>query len=778
MDNNNNIYTKFLSILFSVLLIMGATPLPSMALVSQAQNPQQSMIRDYIPSPIEPGLRQALQPVETLTNPFEFFTSYSMDSRGYGQTQLNRVFTEHDWENRRDEIIDLMHLYYTGFIWPIEIDNITVNTNQIVRYGASNTVHITIDAYNSETELRQVSGTIASGFWLPTVEALIENGYYETGGPVVISMGPLIEHEIRNEFLSRGIAVAVVPGPNNVRAPDELYNMLFPYDPASIFYNSSVLGIHSWNVSRFLDVLEIKQDQWRINPSLAVTIGHSGYEKNALITGILDERVAVILPNLFGGDTGLAPIRSSHAGAITPANTQPQTWHNIPRNQQRNLLLGGDINEVLWGNVDHLISSYLAPFDTHLFASLQAGRIPGFDAGRVLATFHYEYDDGTYGSSLIPTVKSAANEVFKFLGYNNHLLYLQPQSITQTINYIHHYFQNVIFGEDVVNFGTPVNNLQIDSKLIPWARPTSHYLTISTNNIALYQHSEIIISTDAPYIKIIDYNNIKIIEVEGDSITINSQNFDVLAESILVATYGGDLENITRTINVKPLKNFITNRTRTENIGDAHALIGFGGRIMSSVEIHATNESGRSFALQSHTSPNVSNTWTTPFGVRVPLLSHFGTIYYYTLTNLQFYQLPDFTFLMNFRESLMQEQFWDEEIDEDDYIENGTDLMPVIHHLGQGDFDEHANRWNSLSSWTIAFSEPVNPLDFGIGFNFSTSFRLNWNEDYTILTVEFDNFISTTDEFSVIINRLRTGEANLLYSGIIQHSFPGIIYNY
>ena len=65
-------------------------------------------------------------------------------------------------------------------------------------------------------------------------------------------------------------------------------------------------------------------------------------------------------------------------------------------------------------------------------------------------------------------------------------------------------------------------------------------------------------------------------------------------------------------------------------------------------------------------------------------------------------------------------------------------------------------------SFVISFSEPVNPNEFGIAMDFAENWTLDWAEDKTAVTVNFDGALASGQEGSVIIFRLRDAENNMI----------------
>ena len=65
-------------------------------------------------------------------------------------------------------------------------------------------------------------------------------------------------------------------------------------------------------------------------------------------------------------------------------------------------------------------------------------------------------------------------------------------------------------------------------------------------------------------------------------------------------------------------------------------------------------------------------------------------------------------------------------------------------------------------SFAISFSEPVNANEFGIAMDFAENWTLDWAEDKTAVTVNFDGALASGQEGSVIIFRLRDAENNMI----------------
>jgi len=281
----------------------------------------------YFPRFGSPNFTEIMPEFETLMDPFQFFGPLVGENpENFGTN--GRVVTPADWEQRREEIRNLIMYYYYGFMWPTTAEHVTVNTTE--RPTTNGTINITVNEYRLDGTPTTATADVALQVWLPTFEQLAANGFWDldtntgTGGPLLIGTNHTVPVARRNEFLERGIGVlattgagffpppAAVPG-NETRTG--MYFDLFPFDPAIPQYNTGSLMANSWVVSRIIDAFELTPE-WGVNSNAIATLGNSFAGKRALFAGVMDERVALTIPHESGGDGGVAPFRHSHAGRI------------------------------------------------------------------------------------------------------------------------------------------------------------------------------------------------------------------------------------------------------------------------------------------------------------------------------------------------------------------------------------------------------------------------------------------------------------------------------
>ncbi len=203
--------------------------------------------------------------------------------------------------------------------------------------------------------------------------------------PVIIRFG--LDDKFAGLMNQRGFAYACFE--HQILDPDtEGYDVP---GPAQITYPDcdwGGLAVWAWGASRVLDYLETRPD---INCEQAIITGHSRTGKAALLTGVLDKRFAMVVPN-GSGCGGAAMYRDTAAGAETlKLITLESRWR-------------------CWFKKDFARFSdkeNRLPFDQHFMRALVAPRL-------VLST------DGLGDTWANPpgtqTAWAAAQPVFEFLG--------------------------------------------------------------------------------------------------------------------------------------------------------------------------------------------------------------------------------------------------------------------------------------------------------------------------------------------------------------------------
>ena len=840
-------------------------------------------LRDYFPWVHDPNFRNRMPVSEMLNDPFQFFVTTDGQSGGYGEVTPNRVVTPQDWDDRRAEIRDLIMYYYAGYMWQTTAANVDVNTSTIVRGTEANVINITVNEYRLDGTPVTATADIATGVWFPTEAQLIANGFFDSGGPIIIGTGHSMSPIQREIALSRGIAVATVPGPSDARPHGAtagsmwagpyhgMYMSLFPQNPNVTEYNTGAMMIHAWNVSRFLDALEIMQNEWRVNPNMSVTIGNSFQGKRALFAGVMDDRVALVVPHESGGDGGMAPFRGSHAGRLQhywhDGIVRAHNRHETPRTGNAGRRAQGPVLGLLWGNQPYAESTWLTPFDMHLVAALQAGTVVGFEnqtnaPGRAFLSLE-THNFGTWtGWTMARTVAAAAEEVFAFLGYEDHMIFFMKNSghaihdsdFPVIFAILDYQFgnngrrqNNQVYVPNVLSAALPGlwngglaalgrSPVEVDSFFMPWTRPGVHSLWTNNQYVSQGLPATIVAHTNAPTVDLILWSH-------GDGNLLWGANnppvelgrwtaaasggvatFNLTAEEVEIGRFElrtrGPQQDRSVFFQAIDVRSAVRSSSTSDNTG-GHVHFGFGSRIdMDALNVTTTNGSTVT-NLVTNSNQGVGDTWVTPFGVRVPNIPGSGDTRWYTLSNLRFEAVPGFNFIMNLQENLHN-------LNTDSGANNQYTVIwmasPEVQHIGPyphfqpagnsgwgvptpagagfaptrtTTFDpelthEHVGvrdangNFTRLDSWVITFSEPINPRDFGIGFNFSTNFVLNWNATNTVLTVNFNNFAPVHEELTMHIIRLRSAVTNMdgaggegrinrianVYNDLISYSLP------
>jgi hypothetical protein len=168
--------------------------------------------------------------------------------------------------------------------------------------------------------------------------------------------------------------------------------------------------------------------------------------------------------------------------------------------------------------------------------------------------------------------------------------------------------------------------------------------------------------------------------------------------------------------------------------------------------------------------------WLMPYGVRLGGIAGTGPERAYILRGLQFEAMPGFTFELSMQESFhagdQPPAIWAASPATQNigpyphWRAGGTGARPTAEPLAP--VQNRDTRFNITMShslnegertWRIQFSGALNPRDFGIGFNFSDDFTLEWNDENTELIITFNSFTpGYNEELVMYILRARTAD--------------------
>ena len=697
--------------------------------------------------------------------------------------------------------------------------NITVNETRLDGSSVTATGDVAVGIF-----LPSFAQLEANGFWNTATNS-------GSGGPLVIGTFHFFTEEQIAGFLERGIGVALTYGtPGWGESRDGMYFDLFPFDQFTTQYNTGTLMAGAWTVSRIIDAFQLNPE-WGVNPYAIATIGNSFAGKRALFAGVMDDRVALTIPHESGGDGGVAPFRHSHAGRIHFYHDDGINRVHSRHETSRTGSSGRSAQNVavfFRGTRAYEESIYLLPFDMHLVIALTA---PTFNnPNRAFLSLETDNFGTWTGWSPARTVAAAAEEVFLFLDADN-LAFRQKRSghMPHDTDYpviwaiIDHLFgqpvhdtatgfrggreAGQVYVEDVFNVALSgvwdsVSELgrspiDVDSAWMPWSRPGVHSLWTDTQLVTAGYPAVIRAYTDAPYVYLILWSHGDGNQLWGpdnppvelgrwNSHTMNGVvTFELSGDDIVVGRF--ELVVPTgRSVFIQAIDSHTALRSGTtrDNIGGGggSTMIGFTSRIVPDIlRVYQRNSDGD----ENRINPSLfqgGGHWLMPYGVRLAAIAGTGDERAHILRGLQFEAMPGFTFEMSFQENLhtadQPSAIWlsSPEVRHigpyPHWRPGGTGARPTAEPtspLGNRDSNFDITLTHALvgNEWIIDFSGAVNPRDFGIGFNFSRDFELNWQDDNTRLVVVFRDFYFDVSyeagdrrELVMYINRLRGEEGN------------------
>jgi hypothetical protein len=219
--------------------------------------------------------------------------------------------------------------------------------------------------------------------------------------------------------------------------------------------------------------------------------------------------------------------------------------------------------------------------------------------------------------------------------------------------------------------------------------------------------------------------------------------------------------------------------TTRDNVGGGanSTMIGFTSRINpETLRAYQRNADGE----ENQINPSLHQSgghWMMPYGVRLGAIPGAGPERAHILRGLQFEAMPGFTFELSLQESFhvgdQPPAIWPAS----PAVQNigpyphwragGTGQRPTEEPLPmiqnrESRFNitmQHSFTIGETPTWWIQFSDAINPRDFGIGFNFSDNFTLEWNDENTELAIHFDNITPRDgNELVMYIFRARTAD--------------------
>ncbi|MCL1843293.1 MAG: hypothetical protein FWF79_05730 [Defluviitaleaceae bacterium] len=807
-------------------------------------------LRTYFPSIHDDDFAEAMPLFDRLMCPFTFF-AYSVGASAetlaaYGIPADGKVTTAAHWELRRSEIRDLMMYYYYGYKWPTTYENVTVNTT--ARPDGTGTesgseINITINDTRLDGSPTTATGDIAFGTWLPSFEQLEANGFWctqtntGTGGPLVIANFHFFTEPQIEAFLERGIGLTLVFGsPGWSESRDGIYFDLFPFDRYVTQYNTGTLMASAWHFSRIIDVFYLRRE-WGVNPNAIAVLGNSFAGKRALFAGIMDDRVALVIPHESGGDGGVAPFRHSHSGRIHFYNAdgvnRVHSRHETTRTGNSGRGASGAVASFFRRAGYYEESIYLLPFDMHLAIALAAPTA----ANPQRAFLSLETDNfGTWtGWGPARTANAAAAEVFHFLGSDNIAFRMRNSSHALTdsdypviwaiLDYLFgkpvhdtttgfrgNRNENQVYVEDLWNVALPgVFNsigelsrtpIEIYSAWMPWSRPEVFTLWTENQIVTAGLPATITAHTDASHAELILWTHgdgnvlrnaanpprilgtwlaevidgIATFELSGEEVQVG--RFQLLTRDYGGARYG-ERSVFFQAIDVHTA---LRHGTTRDNVGGGNdsTMIGFTSRINpETLRTYIRGADGNESGINAAHFQSGGN-WIMPYGVRFNAIPGEGDERAFIMRGLQFEAMPGFTFELSMQENLhtagQPAAIW-QASPEVQFIgayphwrPGGAGAGPTAEPLSPvqlrgTSFDigftvgwvANAEAGEEVDSLTISFDAPVNPRDFGIGFNFS-DFSLSWNDENTSLQIA----LSTIPEEEIImyIFRARAEDAN------------------
>ncbi len=305
-----------------------------------------------------------------------------------------------DWEKRHDEIQDLYEFYMYGKL-PVAEETGLIKSFAVDAED-SNKFHITVKRGETEKsfsfKVNMPTGTAPEGGW-----------------PYIINYGGNIDGA-----QAAGYAVIDYSSYGDVAANNSYYQGVF-YDMypecKGNIYTTGVgpLAARAWGVGLMIDCIEegigVLAD---LDAAKSAVTGFSFLGKTALVTGVLEERIAVTNP-AHSGIAGAALLRYTSQGKNYTTEEYPLMEDNFLTTKTEPIgQAQGQGAAWVKSIFSDFIGSDSTPFDTHMLLSLVAPR------GLFISSGYYDNGtdpEGMYGAYL------GAQKVYKFLNAEGNIAY-------------------------------------------------------------------------------------------------------------------------------------------------------------------------------------------------------------------------------------------------------------------------------------------------------------------------------------------------------------------
>ena len=312
------------------------------------------------------------------------------------------VKSEEDWAKRHEEIQDLYEFYMYGKLPVAEETGLTKS--------------FAVDPEDSSSYVITLTrGDVQKSF---TIKAYIPEGEAPEGGwPYIINYGGNIDGA-----QAAGYAVIDYNSNGDVASASSLYTGIFydlyPECRGDNYANGvGHLAARAWGAGLIIDCIEAETgDLAKLDPEKSAVTGFSYLGKTALVTGVLEDRIAVTNP-AHSGIGGAALLRYTSQGKKYLKSEYPMDMDEEYFLTTKTEPIGQVQGQgALWVKsiFADFIGSDSTPFDTHMLLSLVAPR------GLFVSSGYFDNGtdpEGMYGAYL------GAQKVYQFLDAEGNIVY-------------------------------------------------------------------------------------------------------------------------------------------------------------------------------------------------------------------------------------------------------------------------------------------------------------------------------------------------------------------
>ncbi len=665
-------------------------------------------------------------------------------------------------------------------------------------------------------------------FKLDALETPVEgiDTEYSPPYPVLIVIGGLPAEQVRTLKKCGYACICMNTGTVYSDSPSRggAYTELYPYSPGLYEYDSGALMGWAWGVSRIIDALA-NDPSFGIDAGRTAVTGVSRNGKAALLAAAFDDRVSVAIP-CDSGAAGLTGFRVFNEGRLygyNVFNEHCQMNRVFSRNEKPINTISGSGH---W--LCSKASAFLPdknerfPFDMHEIAALVAPRpllafsgenfewVNSVSTAVTVDAVREVYEFLGAGGNIALIVRDGAHAnqdrdlpfiiavMDKTFGRSAELTAKRHIELMNSDDFRALDGSGVIYPEKTFPsiFAMSAVPYELDSAYRRWSRPGKYFIWTDAELVTEGFPFEIAAYTDAPEARLTLPDCTALSEKAADGKAVFKLSSEMTKPGrYRLETAGSDKENMTVYFQGQTLSDALRHGLNLYSTSPDGMSVGFSGRLAEKegIEAFITTADGKTEKLETGTIDGAAPVYLERYGVSLKKQAICEGPFVFSLKNVRLEPLPGFTLELHLEltgvmqpnpfaggalEGRAQSKQGEKPTWPSSCLKRGPMPEWPIYPASAADDGSRPEHIPSQSAFSVEvelaerapdrilfrFGAPVNPREFGIGFEGISSWRLEWAEDASSVEVVFNEAVP--EGRKAVIFRLADIDGNMLPSPV------------